>query len=424
MAFTLRQNFSFTLMGNVFFAACQWGILMMLAKLGTPETVGQFALGVAVTGPFFMFSYLGLRAIQVADKENNYSFGHYLGCRFGAATLSQLIVVIIISFGFYRKEVAIVILLIGLSKLFESISDIIYGFFQKHEQMDVIAKSLFLRGIFSLISMTLAVYLTHNLIFGVLMLALVGATVLFSYDIKKCFLELKGNVLISNHKTDDILYNVLKTEIMQWQILKKLMWLAMPLGFVAMLISFRSNIPRYFIESFLGEKELGIFAAISYINVAGITIISALGQSASPRLVHYFHKKDIKAFYSLLFKLIGFGAMIGCSSILLAHLAGKEILSLLYKPEYAAYSEVFTLLMVAGGVGYIASFLNDTMNCVQQFKLQLPLFIFINFVTILCCFWLVPRHGMKGAAIAITMGMLVQAAGAGIIITFAMKRLT
>jgi hypothetical protein len=45
---SLRKNFSWTFVGNVVYAACQWGILVALAKLGTPEMVGQFTLGLAV----------------------------------------------------------------------------------------------------------------------------------------------------------------------------------------------------------------------------------------------------------------------------------------------------------------------------------------------------------------------------------------
>ena len=42
---TLRINFLWTLGGNVVYAASQWGILVVLAKLGTPQMVGEFGAG-------------------------------------------------------------------------------------------------------------------------------------------------------------------------------------------------------------------------------------------------------------------------------------------------------------------------------------------------------------------------------------------
>jgi hypothetical protein len=38
---SLRLNFSWTIVGNVVYAGTQWGILVLLARLGTPEAVGQ-----------------------------------------------------------------------------------------------------------------------------------------------------------------------------------------------------------------------------------------------------------------------------------------------------------------------------------------------------------------------------------------------
>ena len=47
----LRVNFLWTLSGNVVYAACQWGMLVVLAKLGTHQMVGEFALALAITAP-------------------------------------------------------------------------------------------------------------------------------------------------------------------------------------------------------------------------------------------------------------------------------------------------------------------------------------------------------------------------------------
>src|SRR3954469_7592651 len=87
-ALSLRSNFSWTFAGNVVYAGCQWGMLMVLAKLGSPERVGQFALGLAVTAPILMFSNLQLRAIQATDARREYRFGHYLALRLATTALA------------------------------------------------------------------------------------------------------------------------------------------------------------------------------------------------------------------------------------------------------------------------------------------------------------------------------------------------
>ena len=85
---SLRKNFSWTLAGNIIYAACQWGMLIILAKLGSAEMVGQFALGLAITAPIIMFADLNLRHVQATDAQEEYHFRDYLGLRLITTSLA------------------------------------------------------------------------------------------------------------------------------------------------------------------------------------------------------------------------------------------------------------------------------------------------------------------------------------------------
>ncbi len=81
MPASLRRNFSWTMLGNVFFAGCQWAMLAALAKLGSTEMVGQFALATAIATPIMVFSNLKLRAVLASDANDEYSFSDYFSLR-------------------------------------------------------------------------------------------------------------------------------------------------------------------------------------------------------------------------------------------------------------------------------------------------------------------------------------------------------
>src|SRR5579864_9762127 len=78
---SLTGNFSWTLVGTGLYAFCQWGMLVVLAKLCSPDMVGQFALALAITAPVFVFAGLNLRTVQVTDARRDFQFGDYLGLR-------------------------------------------------------------------------------------------------------------------------------------------------------------------------------------------------------------------------------------------------------------------------------------------------------------------------------------------------------
>jgi len=417
---SLRANFSWTFAGNVVYAGCQWGMLVVLAKLGSPEMVGQFALGLAITAPVIMFTNLQLRGIQATDARQEYLFGDYLGLRLITTMLALLTIAGIVSVSGHRLEAVLVILTVGLAKAIESVSDAFYGLLQQHERMDRIAKSMMIKGPLSLVALSVGVYITGSVFWGVVGLIVAWALILVGYDVHSGALMLKRGLqqdgtLLSEGDQEAVLCP-------RWELstLARLAWLALPLGLVMMLISLNANIPRYFIERYLGEHELGIFAALAYLQMAGNTVVGALGQSASPRLAKYYAVGDGPAFCTLLLKLAGIGVLLGGVGVLVALVAGRELLILLYRPEYAEH-ELLVWLMVATGISYVASFLGYGMTAARYFRVQMPLFAIVTATTILVGLWLIPADGLRGAAIALMITAVVQAGGSLAVIVHALR---
>ncbi|WP_333154111.1 oligosaccharide flippase family protein [Microcoleus sp. Pol8_C1] len=426
---TLRRNFSWTFTGNLIYAASQWGMLVVLAKLGSPEMVGQFTLGLAVTAPVIMFTNLQLRGIQATDAKGEYVFSDYLGLRLLGTGLALLIIAGITIKAGYRWETSLVILAIALAKAFESISDVFYGLIQQHERMDRIAIALMIKGPLSLLLLGIGVSLTGSVVGGAIGLAIAWGLVLFGWDLRNGRLILKNfshgreeaDLLVADAQPANS-HNPLYP---RWhrKTLGKLVWLALPLGFVMMLISLNTNIPRYFIERYLGERELGIFAAMSYLMVVGQMVVSALAESASPRLAKYYAAGNSNAFRTLLLKLVGVGLMLGAGGVFVAVVAGKPILTLLYKPEYADRADLFLWLMLAAGIWYVSAFLGYGMTAARYFRVQMPLFVLVTGSSAIACLWLIPIMGLQGAALALIVTAIVQTVFSLGVIVYALHRL-
>lgn len=390
---TLRHNFSWTFIGNAVYAACQWGMVILIAKLGRPEMVGQFTLGFAITAPVLLFTNLHLRCVQATDTRKQYVFADYLGLRLIGTCLALLVILGITLAAGYHSETSLVILIIGIAKAFESISDVFYGLIQQHERMDRIAVSMMIKGPLSLLLLGLGVYLTRSIFWGAVGLAVAWAIVLFVYDIRSSSLML-NKMAIRPH----------------WHLKKlgKLAWLALPLGFVMMLTSLDANIPRYLIEQYLGQRELGIFAAIAHLMLVGSMVVNALGDSATPRLAKYYAAGNSIAFRTLILKLTGIGALLGGVAIVVSLVAGKQLLTFLYQPEYAEQANVLVWLMVGAAILYAGSFLSYGMTAARYFRIQMPLYSLVIGTTVISCIWFIPSMGLLGAAIALIMGSVVR----------------
>src|SRR6185437_12263412 len=143
---SLRTNFKWTFAGNVIYAACQWGMLSILAKAGSATIVGQFALGLAIAAPVFMFTNLQLRGVQATDARSEFEFCDYFTLRMLASTLGLLTVATIALSLHYDLTTRLVVMLVAAAKFVESLSDVVAGLLQKFEKLDQVAMSLMIRG--------------------------------------------------------------------------------------------------------------------------------------------------------------------------------------------------------------------------------------------------------------------------------------
>ena len=97
--------------------------------------------------------------------------------------------------------------------------------------------------------------------------------------------------------------------------------------------------------------------------------------------------------------------------ILAACFFGREILTLLYTPQYAERADIFVGIMVAATFSYLASFLGYGMTATRSFSPQLPLFALVTASTFVASLLLVPKVGLMGAVLATLASVLVQFLG-------------
>jgi O-antigen/teichoic acid export membrane protein len=409
---SLRQNIVWSMIGNVVYGGSQWAILVVLAKLTSAVEVGQFALGVALTAPFVQVLGLQLRAAQATDAQGAYQFPDYLALRLATAVVMLIsVIVTAMLFAGLRHDTVLVVIGIAFAKCPEAISDIFHGLFQRHQRMELIAKSSIAKSVLSLAGFTTAVYFTHDVVWGAWALAAAWTLMLFGYDIPRA-------VQLAR---EDAGRRLLLWPRWRARTMLRLTRVTLPLGLAAMLVALNANQPRYFVEKMLGEQALGIFAALAYFLVAGSIAVNAICDSAMPQLAEHYARGEMGAFMRLLRRLVALAAGIGAAGVLVTLLGGRLLLGWLYGPEYATAAAAFDWIMVAGLSTYVASVLANALIAARRFGAQLILLTFVGLVTAGACALLIPRWGLTGAALALTFAAAVNACGAAVLIMLAWR---
>ena len=390
-ALPLRVNFSWTLAGNVVYAACQWGILAVLAKLGSPELVGTWTLGLAVAAPVIALSKLNLRGIQATDVIGEYRFQHYFQLRLATTILAIGAILAIAVTAEYRRDIQLIILGAAAYMAIDAVSDVIYGLFQQRQRLDRIARSMMLRGVISLAAIAVAVSLTQSVLAGVAAATVARIAVFWWYDLPG------ARWMTASSRNAESAQRAIAASAWDVPVLFRLAWRSLPLGVVMMLISVQSNLPRYFIAGHSGEHNLGIYAAVSQLTLLATMILCALGDSATPRLASSYAMGDYKGFRRVLGYLLGVAIVLGVGGIVLSVAVGKPLLTLMYRPEYGDYANVLQILMVAAAVTFVGNVLGGAAVASRRIKLQ-PFIQVGTLATIAVSCWALVDYGLVGIA--------------------------
>ncbi len=414
---SLRKNSAWMLFGSIVYAACQWGMIGTLAKTTTPEVVGHFALAMAVTNPIILLATLNLRAIQATEVHHEFEFADYMGLRIIALTVACLMIAAIALGAGYSAKIQTVIAMVTAAKVFDTLSDTFYGLAQKHERMDFVATSRIVQGLLQFAFFALIIILTGNLVWATFAMALASGATTAIYDIR--FARRLLDVPHPESQEPRGWIGLLP----RWTLrsTQRLFWIALPLGLASGMWNLNANIPRYIIQNEIGDGALGIFASLSQIMIIGTQfIMGTVVQASSPRLAHLF-LMERREFFKLFFKVVAVGFVGGILAVITAAMWGRPLLTLLYNAEYGKQPAVFTWLMVGTAIFCVALAFEGGLLSMRRFSSQSTLSLVVTACTAIACGWLIPRHGLLGAAWATDIGLTVKLLG-NILLFFGVPR--
>ena len=419
---SLRRNFSWSLAGNVVGSVCTAALMVVLSKLASPGAVGQYVIACAIINPAITLANLNLRATQVTDVKGEYRLGHYLALRLVTTTLFMLAILVLSIPSLHTRGLKYValVLAVAFAKGLDAVSDVFWGVMQQHQCLKSVSISIMLRSTLSLIALALGLRLSGLVLFGVVGVLLVDVGVLLAFDIPRAasFLRCSPPSFANTQRGPAEI-----RPLYERRRLLSLAHLSLPLGVVLGLIAFTSNIPRYALQRYHGESQVGFFGAMTTLVMAGSAIVTALGQAALPRLARHYADGQPRLFISLLGKLCAIGGSLGAGGIAVAVCFGGTILRLAFRPEYGAHRDAFVWMMVAAGLLYNATLLGYAMMAVRRFVQQLPLFILVALATTATAAVAVPPLGLRGAALTMLTGGVVQIAGSLAILWQALRRM-
>ncbi len=385
---SLRVAFAWTAFGNAYYMASQWALLVVLAKATSPEVVGRFSHALALTAPVVSTSMMGLRQVMVTDARGEHGWADYLALRLATTAGAALFIVGVALRECDTAEARVTVLLVGLAKLFEAVSDLYQAKAQRAERMDRVALSLFAKGTLALALMGALVLGTGSLVAGAAGIAAANGLVLFLWDIPR-------SAGLAGPGEEEGAPGTTKP---RWGAMAALVRVSAPITASVLLTSVGGSMPRWFLEQHHGHREVGYYAAASAPLLVMSFLPGVLSQSTLARAARYYADGEHRAFLQLNLRMTAFNLAMNGGIALACALLGEQLLALMFTREYAHLRWVMVIFTLSQVVAVAATVGTQLMSAARMFRLQLLNAVVALVALHLASRALVPTMGVRGSA--------------------------
>lgn len=395
-ALSLKKNVLFGLIGNVIFAFTQWGIIAVVARLGTPEEVGAITVATALVTPIFFLAAMSMREGHTVDDLTEFTTAHYFSLRLVNSIFAMLVVcALVVTWDVYQDPlVQATTLAFMLVKFIGTQANMSYGSYQRAQRLDFVAISYSIRGLLGLAGFAAAYWMTGTLWFAFLVEALMWFGVQWFVD--RRFLQ---RLDITNRLS--AVLTVSPTAL--W---KLFLWM-LPLGLAGFFMNATSSAPRLILAQHVDLGLVGVFGAIAYINTALVLVTNAIGSASAARLRNIVRQGQRKRFNKLSMKLVGMSSAIGAVLLAGAWLAGPQILNFLYGELYVD-QRLLMIIILSTALRVGAAPMQFALIAGHAFWRRLGINLAAFVMTIIAAVILIPIEGIYGAAYAVLLGVILR----------------
>ena len=376
----MKKNLAWNTIGSIFYSACQWVITIIVIHIADFDIAGYLSLAMTMSSSFSAISLFSMRNFQVSDVVGEFDTSQYVSSRIWTSIIAFVSCAIVANIGNSIFQALCIIAFMGI-RVAEAIVDVCHGVNQKHGRYDLIGISYIIRGFVTVLSFTIILYTSNNLLATLFVMAILNLFFSILFDCRNTF------------NLESIMIDIKDTRIVN--LLNK----CFPLVIFTFLLSLENLIPKNVLQNIYGTEQLGIYSSISSPTLIVQVFASVIFNPFLPMFSEIYHSGDVKHFRKLLHKtylLLGglcFVVIIG------ALLLGRIGLSILFGNEILQYYFLFMPIIWCTLFTGIIWILSAIVILLRQIKVLLAVTVINFMICVLLVVPIVSNYGPNGVSI-------------------------
>ena len=386
-----NKNFIWNTLGTGLNAFNSLFFMIIVTRINGVEQAGIFTLAFSTATILYSIGIYAGRIYQVTELNDEISDKDFIASRIITSVLMIILLLGFCLFRGYDAERIAAFLLLTIYKVLEAFSDVIYGILQKHNNLDMVGKSLFIKSLLSILVFLVLNLITKNMIISIIAMIAICIIVIICYDFRKTslYIDFEKKVKMKN----------------VWDIFKK--------GFFIFAISFLGmyvlNAPKYAIDTYLTTEFQTIFGII----VMPATVIGLVAQFLIypylNKIVELYKNRDLENLKKLLLKIILLVIVFGVVATLLGYFVGTQILGFIYGIDLSMYKIGLAIIIISATLYTIGTICSSILTTVRETFSQFIIYVIVSIFALVLSNVFTKTLEINGAIIAYFLIMAIQA---------------
>ena len=364
-----------------------WGVVFPLLTIVVTQCVGVDQAGIFslafVTGTLLMIiGNYGVRTYQVSDIDEDHSFADYQINRILTCILMVVAGYVYCCIRGYESDMFVISMGVYLYRMVDALADVYEGRLQQVDKMYLAGISQAFRSAVVLIVFSIVLFVTRNLGFSCIIMAIVAAASLIVLTIPLAYMETPKS---RRWETKSII-NLFKR--------------CFPVFVALFLYCLIDNMPKFMMEGPLSYDNQ-LYFNVLYFPAQGILLTASL--LYKPLLLRlaaaWDNPDDHRTFNIIMAAVFGAIVVITIANLIIMGWIGIPIMSWLYSTDFEQFRLLMYLMIIAGGVTAAIDFIYQLITVQRRQNSVVKLYLITFAFSLVASFALINSIGLMGAVI-------------------------
>lgn len=403
-----RKNVIWNAVAGIINAGEAVVILAAVSRVNGLRDAGVLTLAFSLANLFMTIGKFGVRNYQVAHDGEDFSFRTFFHLRIITVSMMFLVSLGYVLYYFVRNqytiEKCVVIFFVCLWYAVEAFEDVFVGKYQAIGRLDVGSQIFSFRWIITIVTFIIVDLIYRNIVLASICAFAVGllfgiVSIAFTYS------KYKNAENIQTNRGLKVLFKE-----------------SIALCISSFLYFYMTNIPKYAINSYLGDELQAIYGYIS-MPIFVITLLNSF--IYQPQLTKYvveWRENRVDLFVNRVIRQLLLVLLIILVCLAGAYILGIPVLSILYHENLDIYRVHLLILLLGGGLLAVGAFLANMLTIINEQRKGLMGYVLVSVVGYMIVNGMVEKFQLTGAVWGYTITMFLLAIIFGGIFIWVIKK--